>query len=418
MRNAEERMPPWGRSGANEISTLRDPSDSDFGAVRVEAEPKAANERSDGALVGRDPMELPLGFRADIPRSGKQVAEGMLNRILRGVRQSTAKSPASQMAFRASKMSAALDQQRRDASRLGIDKRAGSYSGNRRLVQVTEAFVFGEHTFYVDPFEILSAQMTPRRGGSDSGGDCGVNGIAVRSGAQQAQLDNSQYLRVRMNFIHPSHPSVVTAHGGGVRDAISLRSCMRAVHELAETGSTLSSEEMCARLKDAVSLLPNFLSPQACGASRSCSSDAEAGAPTVVGAGFTVEVPSTINVSSITTASALRAYVECKRGGVLLWGGAKHVQLRKNCWGANFLSENRKINQILSAYCFILFTQLTGDLPNKQELGKKARASIEQLAGDYARYYNASLGEKYFHIYDKGGWYEVAVTLNSAAATS
>jgi hypothetical protein len=142
----------------------------------------------------------------------------MLNRILRGVRQSTATSPASLMAIRASNMRAALDQQRRDASRLEIDKPAGSYSQNKCLVQVTEAFVFGEHTFHVDPFEILSAQMTARRGGSDSGGDCGVNGIAVRSGAQQAQVDNSHYLRVRMNFIHLSHPSICHGPWGGGGD--------------------------------------------------------------------------------------------------------------------------------------------------------------------------------------------------------
>jgi hypothetical protein len=61
---------------------------------------------------------------------------------------------------------------------------------------------------------------------------------------------------------------------------------MRAVHELAEAGSTLSSEEMCSRLKDAVSLLPEFLSARSCGASRNSSADGEAGAPTVVGADY------------------------------------------------------------------------------------------------------------------------------------
>ena len=192
----------------------------------------------------------------------------------------------------------------------------------------------------------------------------------------------------------------------------SLRQFVRTVGNISDGGREFSSvDEVLCALKEAVGSLPlSFVERSR--SSISSVSPAETSE-------LLVDVPSTIDVSKLKTTSDLRFFVENSQNGLLLWGGALHSNLRKVKWQGRFATENRRLNQILSSYCYVRFVNFDGAVVNKQELGKKARAVLIQQEGDLAKHYDSVLSTKYLNIYEKDGWYGVAAAIKAAeAATS
>ena len=107
-------------------------------------------------------------------------------------------------------------------------------------------------------------------------------------------------------------------------------------------------------------------------------------------------------------------FVEADVSGLLHWGGASHAALRKAKWGEKYEAENRKLNPILSAYCFVKFINMgeANELGNKQELGKRALATIV-LNDEKKDLFDPQLAALYSEVLKSvgGGWHAVAQKL-------
>ena len=128
-----------------------------------------------------------------------------------------------------------------------------------------------------------------------------------------------------------------------------------------------------------------------------------------------VIVPETINIQSIKTAGDIVQFVEHDVKGLVHWGGGSkvHVEARKKIWGDKYESENRKINQILSSYCYVKFASMDilTMLGNKQVLGRQAKAKIDDPKASA----NGNISENDFIRYSlahkTGGWHSVVEAL-------
>ncbi len=110
----------------------------------------------------------------------------------------------------------------------------------------------------------------------------------------------------------------------------------------------------------------------------------------------------------------LLEYVEADITGLLHWGGAPHSSFRKEKWGSKFDTENRKLNQILSSYCYVKFSSMgnNDELGSKQELGQKAQATIKRN-DKKMEFFNEALASSYADVLKNGGWHGVAVKLQT-----
>jgi hypothetical protein len=348
-----------------------------------------------GSEFGESPLDpLPVGWRPVPPRSGDELISNFFRRCLRSQPDSRARTEKGTSNYFASRSLSALEQHRKDNIVLGIDKLPGPHEregGSKRVKLVTEAYYLGEQSFFLHPAEMLGKHSAR------------MNGVAVRSASQRAQLRSAGYAEIDVTFAPPSHPDVTNVHK--VPDEwTSLCDSVRQIVALLETaGDELSIDDLRFRIREQLENFPQSLFE---------SNSETPSEPHREAGGAIVEVPSSINVASIKTVRQLLEFVEADLTGLLHWGGASHSSVRKEKWGGKFETENRKLNQLLSSYCYVKFISMSHDdeLGSKQELGQKAQATIKRN-DKKLELFNEALASLYADVLKIGGWHGVAVKL-------
>jgi len=353
------------------------------------------------------PGPLPIGWRSKSADSGEQVAQNLIKRIFRQCADSKAITEKGRLNYFASKSSNAIEQHRADNASLGIDKLPAPHEqggAKKRIKMVAEAYYLGEQTFHLHPDEFFKADML-------------MNGVGVRTVAQRGELKQAGFIEISVTFVSPLYPDVSILHGEH-KDLGSVRDIFRQFGHLSNQNE-LDGDEMRSEMKKLLETLPAWLK-NATEVPRNAAADSIPPKRDVI-------VPETINIQSIKTAGDIVQFVEEAVKGLVHWGGGSkvHVEARKKIWAGKYESENRKINQILSSYCYVKFTMmdLCTTLGNKQELGKQAKIKIDDPKGSANEKNSENDFTRYSLAHKTGGWHSVveavlAVSVSSSLSVS
>jgi len=348
------------------------------------------------------PGPLPTGWRPTPPVSGEQVADNFLKRIYRQCADSKATTEKGRLNYFASKSSNAIEQHRADNATLGIDKLPAPHEqggAQKRVKMVAEAYYLGEQTFHVHPNEFFREDIL-------------MHGVGVRNAAQRGELKAAGFVEISVTFVSPSHHNVSILHGehNGVG---SVRDIFRRFGQLSNENE-LDGDDLRSEMKKLFENLPACLKNIA-EIHRNSVADSFPPERDII-------VPETINIQSIKTAGDIVQFVEDGVKGLVHWGGGSkvHVEARKKIWADKYESENRKINQILSSYCYVKFTsmdQLT-TLGNKQVLGKQAKAKIDDPRASANEKITENDFIRYSIAHKTGGWHNVVEALLDVSVSS
>ena len=347
------------------------------------------------------PGPLPIGWRPIPPVSGEHVAHDLIKRLYRQFSDSKATTEKGRLNYFASKSSNAIEQHRADNASLCIDKLPAPHEqggAQKRIKMVAEAYYLGEQTFHVHPDEFFKE-------------DKSMNGVGVRTVAQREELTQAGFVEISVTFISPSYTNVSTLHGE--HEGLGVRDIFRRFWDLSNDGE-LDGDEMRSEMKKLLANLPAGL--------KNITQVSSNAVVDSVSPERHVIVPETINIEAMKTAGDLIKFVEDDVKGLVHWGGGSkvHVEARKKIWLDKYPSENRKINQILSSYCFVKFTSmdLHTTIANKQLLGKQAGAKIDDPIGSANEKFSVNNFTQYSALHKTGGWHSVVEALLGISSSS